>query len=96
MNSFVLLASLLSAPNLSAGSTQEAYKLNAKYSDDRIVVIQRGMGVLPPLKPKISWFITGNYALTMPFEPRNNIKFSKKDGVVFVALLSFLHYYSPL
>jgi hypothetical protein len=54
MNSFVLLASLLSAPNLSAGSTQEAYKLNAKCSDDRIVVIQRGMGVLPPLKPRIS------------------------------------------
>ncbi|WP_156520102.1 hypothetical protein [Pseudoalteromonas sp. MQS005] len=54
MNSFVLLASLLSSPNLSAGSTQEAYKLNAKSIEDQIVVVQRGMGVLPPLKPKIS------------------------------------------
>lgn len=32
----------------------------------------------------------------MPLEPRINIKFSIKDGVVFVALLPILHYYAPL
>lgn len=54
MSSFVLFATLLSAPNLNTESTPYALKANAKASFVQGIAIQRGMGVLPPLKPKNS------------------------------------------
>lgn len=47
MSSLVIVVALLSAPNFSTVSTADAVNSNQK-----AYIIERGMGVLPPIKPK--------------------------------------------
>lgn len=52
MSSLVIVVALLSAANLSTVSTADAVNSNPKAYFDNAKIVERGMGVLPPIKPK--------------------------------------------